>query len=83
MTQILIWTAIIDIYILTAINLILSIYRKIKSIKKISEKKKDRILFEGYKQIYKLSDSANGSISQAVDPRMDELIERMRIRHND
>jgi hypothetical protein len=83
MTQILIWTAIIDIYILLAIDLILSIYKKVTTIKKISEKKKDEILLEEYKQIYDLSDPATFPIAKVVSMRLDKLIKRMRDRYND
>ncbi len=83
MTQILIWTAIIDIYLLLAINLTLSIYKRIKDIQKISEKKKDRILLEEYKQIYNLSDLSTSSIAKSVNTRSDELMKRIEERYND
>ena len=83
MTQIFIWTAIIDIYLLLAINLILSIYKRIKDIQKISEKKKDKILLEEYKQIYNLSDLSTSSIAKSVNTRSDELMERIEERYND
>lgn len=74
MTQILIWTA---------INLILSIYKRIKDIQKIPEKKKDRILLEEYKQIYDLSDLSTSSIAKSVNTRSDELMKRIEGRYND
>lgn len=83
MTQILIWTAIIDIYLLLAINLTLSIYKRIKDIQKIPEKKKDRILLEEYKQIYNLSDLSTSSIAKSVNTRSDELMKRIEKRYND
>lgn len=83
MTQILIWTAIIDIYLLLAINLTLSIYKRIKDIQKNSEKKKDRILLEEYKQIYNLSDLSTSSIAKSVNTRSDELMKRIEERYND
>ena len=83
MIQIFIWTAIIDIYLLLAINLILSIYKRIKDIQKISEKKKDKILLEEYKQIYNLSDLSTSSIAKSVNTRSDELMERIEERYND
>lgn len=83
MTQILIWTAIIDIYLLLAINLTLSIYKRIKDIQKIPEKKKDRILLEEYKQIYNLSDLSTSSIAKSVNTRSDELMKRIEERYND
>lgn len=83
MTQILIWTAIIDIYLLLTINLTLSIYKRIKDIQKISEKKKDRILLEEYKQIYNLSDLSTSSIAKSVNARSDELMKRIKERYND
>lgn len=83
MTQILIWTAIIDIYLLLAINLTLSIYKRIKDIQKIPEKKKDRILLEEYKQIYDLSDLSTSSIAKSVNTRSDELMKRIEERYND
>lgn len=83
MTQILIWTAIIDIYFLLAINLTLSIYKRIKDIQKIPEKKKDRILLEEYKQIYNLSDLSTSSIAKSVNTRSDELMKRIEKRYND
>ena len=83
MTQILIWTAIIDIYLLLTINLTLSIYKRIKDIQKIPEKKKDRILLEEYKQIYDLSDLSTSSIAKSVNTRSDELMKRIEERYND
>lgn len=83
MTQIFIWTAIIDIFLLLAINLTLSIYKRIKDIQKISEKKKDRILLEEYKQIYNLSDLSTSSIAKSVNTRSDELMKRIEERYND
>ena len=83
MIQIFILTAIIDIYLLLAINLILSIYKRIKDIQKISEKKKDKILLEEYKQIYNLSDLSTSSIAKSVNTRSDELMERIEERYND
>ena len=83
MTQILIWTAIIDIYLLLTINLTLSIYKRIKDIQKIPEKKKDRILLEEYKQIYNLSDLSTSSIAKSVNTRSDELMKRLEERYND
>lgn len=83
MTQILIWTAIIDIYLLLIINLTLSIYKRIKDIQKIPEKKKDRILLEEYKQIYNLSDLSTSSIAKSVNTRSDELMKRIEERYND
>ena len=83
MTQILIWTAIIDIYLLLTINLTLSIYKRIKDIQKIPEKKKDRILLEEYKQIYNLSDLSTSSIAKSVNTRSDELMKRIEKRYND
>ena len=83
MTQIFIWTAIIDIYLLLAINLTLSIYKRIKDIQKISEKKKDRILLEEYKQIYNLSDLSTSSIAKSVNTRSDELMKIIEERYND
>lgn len=83
MTQILIWTAIIDIYLLLTINLTLSIYKRIKDIQKIPEKKKDRILLEEYKQIYNLSDLSTSSIAKSVNTRSDELMKRIEERYND
>lgn len=83
MVQILIWTAIIDIYLLLTINLTLSIYKQIKAIRKIPEKKKDRILLEEYKQIYDLSDLSASSIAKSVNTRSDELMKRIEERYND
>lgn len=83
MTQIFIWTAIIDIYLLLAINLILSIYKRIKDIQKIPEKKKDRILLEEYTQIYNLSNLSTSSIAKSVNTRSDELMKRIKERYND
>lgn len=83
MTQIFIWTAIIDIYLLLAINLILSIYKRIKDIQKISEKKKDKILLEEYTQIYNLNDLSDSSIVKSVNARSDELMKRIKERYND
>lgn len=83
MTQIFIWTAIIDIYLLLAINLILSIYKRIKDIQKISEKKKDKILLEEYAQIYNLNDLSDSSIVKSVNARSDELMKRIKERYND
>ena len=83
MIQIFIWTAIIDIYLLLAINLMLSIYKRIKDIQKISEKKKDRILLEEYTQIYNLSDLSTSSLVKSVNTRSDELIKRIKERYND
>ena len=83
MIQIFIWTTIIDIYLLLAINLILSIYKRIKDIQKISEKKKDRILLEEYTQIYNLSDLSTSSLVKSVNTRSDELIKRIKERYTD
>lgn len=83
MIQILIWTAIIDIYLLLTINLTLCIYKQIKTIQKIPEKKKDRMLLEEYKQIYDLSDLSTSSIAKSVNTRSDELIKRIKERYND
>lgn len=83
MIQIFIWTAIIDVYLLLAINLILSIYKWIKDIQKISEKKKDKILLEEYAQIYNLSDLSDFSIAKSVNTRSDELMKRIEGRYND
>lgn len=83
MTQIFIGTAIIDIYLLLAINLILSIYKRVKDIQKISEKKKDKILLEEYTQIYNLNDLSDSSIVKSVNTRSDELVKRIKERYND